>query len=111
MVELFCRVPRRVGGLGEGFAGRFVNTVHPYVWWLEGVDEVGIAVAAQNEGTQELESEDAEGGVSSPGLGHEASAGVVPMAGDEKTAVFVYEVFPGEGEVAFTCIVVEGYNL
>ena len=33
------------------------------------------------------------------------------MAGDEKTAVFVYEVFPGEGKVSFTCIVNEGYNL
>ena len=68
-------------------------------------------MAARNESTQELKSEDAEWGVFSPGLGHEATAGVVPMAGDEKTAVFVYKVFPGECEVAFTCIVVEGYNL
>ncbi len=46
-----------------------------------------------------------------PGLGHEAFAGVIPMSGDVKTTVFVYEVGPGEGEVAFTCVVVEGYNL
>ena len=41
-----------------------------------------------------------------PLLGHEASAGVVPISGDEKTAVFLYEVGLGEGEVAFTRIVV-----
>ena len=72
---------------------------------------MGVAIATQSEGMQELESEDAEGGVFSPGLGHEASAGVVPISGDEKTALFVYEVGPGEGEVAFTRVVVEGYNL
>ena len=71
---------------------------------------MGVAIAAQSEGTQELEGEDAEENISSPGLGHEASAGVVPVSGDEKTAVFVYEVGPGEGEVAFTRVVVEGYN-
>jgi hypothetical protein len=51
--------------VGEGFADRIVDTVHPYVEWLKGVHEVGIAVAARNEGTQDLEGEDAEGGVSS----------------------------------------------
>ncbi len=55
-----------------------------------------IAIATQNEGTQELEGEDAEGVVSSPGLGHVAFAGVVPISGDEKMAVFVYKVGPGE---------------
>ena len=72
---------------------------------------MGVAIATRSEGTQELEGEDAEGGVSSPGLGHEASAGVVPISGDEKTWVFVYEVGPSEGEVAFTRVVINGYNL
>jgi hypothetical protein len=67
---------------------------------------VGVAIATRSEGTQELEGEDAEGSVSSPGLGYEASAGVVPIFVDEKTAMFVYEVGPGEGEVAFTRVVV-----
>jgi hypothetical protein len=48
---------------------------------------VGIAIATRSEGTQKLEGEDAEGGVSLLGLGHEASAGVVSISGDEKTAV------------------------
>ena len=74
---------------------------------------MGVAIATRNAGTQELKGEDAEGGVSSPGLGHEASAGVVPISGDKKTEVevFVYNVGLGEGEVAFTRVVVEGYNL
>ena len=72
---------------------------------------MGIAIAIQNEGMQELEGKDAEGGVSSPGLGHEAPSGVVPISGDKKAAVLVYKVGPGEGEVAFMCVVVEGYNL
>ncbi len=58
MVELCSRAPRRFGGVGECFADRSVETVHPYVECLEGVDEVGSAVAAQNEGTHELEGED-----------------------------------------------------
>ena len=95
---------------GEGFAVSNVNTVYPCVGWLVGVYEVGVAIATRSKGTQNLEGEDAEGGVSSPGLGHEASAGVVPLSGDEKTTVFVYEVDPGEGEVAFTRVV-ESYNL
>ena len=65
-----------------------------------------IATATRNEGAQELEGEDAEGGVFSPGLGYEAFANIVRISGDEKTAVFVYEVCPGEGEVAFKRIVV-----
>ncbi len=69
------------------------------------------AIARRNEGMQELEGEDAEGGVSSPGLGHEDPAGVVPISGDEKKTVFVYEVGPSEGEVAFTRVVFEGYKL
>ena len=72
---------------------------------------MGVAIATRNEGTQEVEGEHAERGVSSPGLGHEASAGVVSISGDEKTAVFVYKVGPGEGEVVFTRVVVKGYNL
>ncbi len=43
-------------------------------------------------------------------MGHEASAGVVLISGDEQMTVFVYEVGLGEGEVAFMCVVVEGYN-
>ena len=73
--------------------------------------EVGVAITARSESMQELEGEDAEGAVSSPGLGNEASAGVVPISGEEKMAVFVYEVGQGVGEVAFTRVVVEGYNL
>ena len=44
-------------------------------------------------------------------LEHKASAGVVPISGDKKATVFVYEVGPCEGEVAFTRVVVEGYKL
>ena len=77
--------------MGEGFADGNVDTVYPCVGWLVGVYEVGVDIASRNEGTQELEGEDAEGGVSSPGLGHEAFAGVVPISGDEKTELFVYD--------------------
>jgi hypothetical protein len=101
---LCSRAPRRIGGVGEGFADSNVYTAYPCVGWLVGVYEVGVAIATRNESTQEREGEDAEGGVSSPGLGHEASAGVVLISGDEKTTVFVYEVVPGEGEVVFTCV-------
>ena len=83
--------------MGESFADSNVNTVYPCVRWLVEVYKVSISIATRNAGTQELKGEDAEGGVSSPGLGHEAFAGVVPISGDEKTAVFVYEVGPGEG--------------
>ena len=72
MVELCSRAPRRIGGVGEGFADSNLDTVYPCVLWLVGVYEVGVAIATQNEGTQELEGEDAEVGVSLPGLGHEA---------------------------------------
>ena len=91
------------GDVGEGFADSNINTVHPCVGWLVGIYEVGIAIATQNEGTQELEGEDAEGGVSLSGLGHKASAGVLPISGDKKTTVLVYESYEvgsGEGEVA-----------
>ncbi len=111
LVELCSRAPRRMGGVGEGFAEGNVDTVYPCVGWLVGVYEVGVAIATQNEGAQELEDEDDERGVSSPGLGHEAFAGVAPISGDEKTRVFVYEVGPGESEVSFTRIVAVGYNL
>ncbi len=70
-----------------------------------------FALATRSEVTQEFEGEDEEGAVSLPGLEHKTSAGVVPISGDEKTAVFVYEVGAGEGEVAFTRVVVEGDNL
>ncbi len=93
--------------MGEGFADSNVNTVYPCFGWLLVVYEVGVAIPTQSEGTQELEGEDAEGGISLPGLGHEAYAGIVPISGDEKTAVFVYEVGPGEGKVAFTLVFVE----
>ncbi len=66
LVELCSRAPRRVRGVGEGFADSDVNTVYPCVGWFVGVYKVCIAIATQNEGTQELESEDAEGVVSSP---------------------------------------------
>ncbi len=89
-----------------GFADSNVNIVYPCVGWLVGVYKVGVAIATRNEGTQELEGEDAEGVVSLPGLGHEAFAGVVPISGDEKTAMYLYEVGPDEGEVAFTRVVV-----
>ncbi len=46
------------------------------------VYEVGVVIAARNEGTQKLEGEDAEGCVSSHGLGHEAFAGIVSKLGD-----------------------------
>ena len=72
---------------------------------------MGVAIATQSEGMQELDGEDEEGGVYMPGLGYEAFAGVVPISGDEKTAVFVYEIDSGEDEIAFTRVVVEGYNL
>ena len=52
-IELCSRAQRRAGGVGEGFADSSVDTVHPYVEWLEGVAEMGIAVAARNEGTQD----------------------------------------------------------
>ena len=53
--------------MGEGFADSNVDIVYPCVEWLVGVDEVGVAIATRSAGTQELEGEDAEGGVSSPG--------------------------------------------
>ncbi len=97
--------------MGEGFADSNVNAVYPCVEWLVGVYDVSIAMATRNEGTQKFEGEDAEGFVSLHGLGHEASAGVVPVSGDDKTAMFLYEVGPSEGGVAFTHVVVEGYSL
>ena len=72
---------------------------------------MGVAIATRYKGTHELEGVDAEGGVFSPGLGHEAFAEVVLISGDKKTTVCVYEVGPSEGEVAFTRVTVEGYNL
>ncbi len=45
LVELYSRAPRRVGGVGKDFTDRSsVGTVHPYVEWFVGVDEVGIAI-------------------------------------------------------------------
>ena len=35
----------------------------------------------------------------------------VPISGDKKTAVSVYEVGPGEVDIAYTRVVVESYNL
>ncbi len=46
---------------------------------------MGTAIATRNKGMQELEGEDTEGGVSSLGLGHEATAEVVLISGDEKS--------------------------
>ena len=82
-------MPRRIGSVSKGVADSHVHTVCPCVGSLVEVYEVGVAIATHSEGTQELEGEDEEGGVSSFGLGHEAFAGVVPISGDEETAVFV----------------------
>ena len=111
LVELCSRAPRRIGGVGEGFTDSNVDTVYPCVGWLAGVFEIGVTIATRSEGTQELDGEDVEGDAFSPGLGHEASAGVVPISSDEKSAVFVYKVGPDECEVTFTHVDVEGYNL